>query len=257
MGLVLSFQPELVMSQRFYCPDPPRDGLYQLPADEARHLAQVCRFVPGDRVEIFDGKGFATAALVVEIRQNCAVLTAQGSPLRELTSPCMLTLATATPKGDRFDWLIEKATELGVARLIPLVTEYSVVDPRDSKLERLRRTIIEASKQSRRNRLMVLDSPRGWAEVVRSTGQTLRLLAQPGGQPTGQWPRFVSHQDVTLAVGPEGGFSRQEQDLALAVGWVPIRLSSQILRVETAGLAGAATILALCENLVPGSHPVH
>jgi 16S rRNA (uracil1498-N3)-methyltransferase len=245
------------MSQRFYCPDPPRDGLYKLPVDEARHLARVCRHIPGDRVEIFDGKGFATAALIVEIGKDSAMLTAQGTPLRELTPPCLLTLVTAIPKGDRFDWLVEKATELGVARLIPLLTEHSVVDPRDSKLERLRRTIVEASKQSRRSRLMVLDSPRGWAEVVRTTGRTVCLLAQPGGLPPAQWPRFDSHQEVTLAIGPEGGFSRQEQDLALAEGWVPIRLSSQILRVETAGLAGSAAILALCENLLPGSHPVH
>ena len=119
------------MSQRFYCPDPPRDGRYQLPADEARHLARVCRHVPGDRVEIFDGKGFATAALIVEIARDSAVLVAQGPRLQELTSPCPLTLATAIPKGDRFDWLVEKATELGVDRLIPLVTEHSVVDPRD------------------------------------------------------------------------------------------------------------------------------
>ena len=172
------------MSQRFYCPDPPRDGRYRLPADEARHLARVCRHVPGDRVEIFDGKGFATTALIVEIGKDSAVLVAQGLPIHELTSPCSLTLATAIPKGDRFDWLVEKATELGITRLIPLVTEHSVVDPRDSKLERLRRTIIEASKQSRRNRLMVLDSPLGWVDLVRS--------ARPGGASPGPARRPVA-----------------------------------------------------------------
>ena len=166
------------MSQRFYCPDPPRDGRYRLPADEARHLARVCRHVLGDRVEIFDGKGFATTAQIVEIGKDSAVLVAQGQPIQELTPPCSLTLATAIPKGDRFDWLVEKATELGVARLIPLVTEHSVVDPRDSKLERLRRTIIEASKQSRRNRLMVLDSP---SELGRPGA-----VGRPGG--ASAWP---------------------------------------------------------------------
>jgi len=235
------------VSQRFYCPDPPRDGRYQLPADEARHLARVCRHVPGDRVEIFDGKGFATSALIVEAGKESAVLVAQGSPLEEFRSPCSLTLATAIPKGDRFDWLVEKATELGIVRLIPLVMDHSVVDPRGSKLERLRRTIIEASKQSRRNRLMILDSPLSWADLVHSARQALRLLARPGGLSPGRWPR-LDGRDAILAVGPEGGLSPAEEDLALAAGWHPVRLSSHILRVETAGLAGAAAILALCEE---------
>ncbi len=248
MGRDLWSQPELIVSQRFYCPDPPREGRYQLPAEEARHLARVCRHVPGDHVEIFDGRGFATSALIVETGKDSAVLVAQGPPLEELTSPCSLTLATAIPKGDRFDWLVEKATELGIDRLIPLVTEHSVVDPRDSKLERLRRTIIEASKQSSRNRLMVLDSPLSWVDLVRSARQTVRLLARPGGLSHGRWPRFEGQRDAILAVGPEGGFSPGEEDLALAAGWHPIRLSRYILRVETAGLAGAAAILALTEE---------
>jgi 16S rRNA (uracil1498-N3)-methyltransferase len=248
MGSDLSSQPEPIVSQRFYCPDPPRDGRYQLPADEARHLTRVCRHVPGDRVEIFDGKGFATSALIVETGKDSAVLVAKGPPLEEFTSHCALTLATAIPKGDRFDWLVEKATELGIVRLIPLVTEHSVVDPRDSKLDRLRRTIIEASKQSRRNRLMVLDSPMSWVDLVQSARQELRLLARPGGLPPGCWPRLDGKLDAILAVGPEGGFSPAEEELALAAGWHPIRLSSHILRVETAGLAGAAAILALCEE---------
>ena len=128
MGLELSSHLELIVSQRFYCPDPPRDGRFRLPADEVRHLTRVCRFAPGDRVEIFDGKGFATSALITEVGKDQAVLVAEGPPLQELAPPCPLTLATAIPKGDRFDWLVEKATELGVARLIPLITEHSVVD---------------------------------------------------------------------------------------------------------------------------------
>jgi 16S rRNA (uracil1498-N3)-methyltransferase len=248
MGIHLWFMPEPIVSQRFYCPDPPRDGRYQLPAEEARHLARVCRHVTGDRVEIFDGKGFATAAEIVEVGKDSALLIAQGSPIQELTPFCSLTLATAIPKGDRFDWLVEKATELGIARLIPLVTKNSVVDPRGSKLERLRRTIIEASKQSRRNRLMVLDSPSSWVDLVRSADQAIRLLARPGGLMPARLPRLVGRHDVVFAVGPEGGFSPKEEELALASGWQPIRLSSHILRIETAGLAGAAAILALCEE---------
>jgi len=248
MGPDLWSEPESIVSQRFYCPDPPRDGRYRLQVDEARHLTRVCRHTPGDRVEIFDGKGFATIALIVEVGKDSAELVAKGPPIAELTPPCALTLATAIPKGERFDWLVEKATELGIARLIPLVTERSVVDPRDAKLERLRRTIIEASKQSRRNRLMVLDSPVSWADLVHFEPQQVRLLALRSGLPPDRWPRLDGRREAVLAVGPEGGFSPAEEDVAKAAGWHPIRLGTHVLRVETAGLAGAAAVLARCEE---------
>ena len=155
------------MSSRFYCPDPPRDGRFRLGAEESRHLARVSRHVAGDLVELFDGQGFATLARVVEVGKDRVELIAEGEPIPEARPRCSLTLATAIPKGDRFDWLVEKATEIGVGRLIPLVTERSVVDPRESKLERLRRTIIEACKQSGRNRLMTLEPVTAWADLVR------------------------------------------------------------------------------------------
>jgi 16S rRNA (uracil1498-N3)-methyltransferase len=236
------------VSIRFFCPDPPQVGRYRLDVDESRHLLRVCRHKVGDQVELFDGRGFATRAQVVEIGKDRVELITAGPPLPERASPCLLTLATAVPKGDRFDWLVEKATELGVARLIPLVTEHSVVDPRDSKLDRLRRTIVEASKQCRRNRLMILDPPVSWNDFIRSARKGLGLVAQPDGLPPGRWPLIFPGQEVLLAVGPEGGFSLAERDLAEADGWHPICLSVNGLRIETAGLAGCAAILARCEE---------
>jgi 16S rRNA (uracil1498-N3)-methyltransferase len=232
------------LSQRYYCPDPTREGRYHLPDDEARHLSRVCRGEPGDRVELFDGKGFATRAVIVEIGRNFAVLAADGQPIVSSPCPCALTLATAFPKGQRVDWLVEKATELGVSRLIPLLTEHSVVDPRDAKLERLRRTIIEASKQSKRNQLMVLDDPMSWADLVRTSQSGTRLLAQPNGLVLAHWPPLENQREIVLAVGPEGGFTAKEEALAIGAGWTPITLGPYVLRIETAGLAGAAAILS-------------
>ena len=107
-------ETEPIVSSRFYCPDPPREGRYRLGAEEARHLARVCRHVPGDHVEIFDGNGFATVARIVEIDRHHVDLVAEGEPIAEPSPPFLLTLATALPKGDRLDWLVEKATEIGV-----------------------------------------------------------------------------------------------------------------------------------------------
>ncbi len=232
------------MSQRFYCPDPPRNGRYHLQPEEARHLARVSRYALGDCVELFDGKGFATLARIVELGRDRVDLVAEGAPLPDVSGPCWLTLAIAIPKGERFDWLVEKTTELGVSQLIPLITERAVVDPRNSKLERLKRTIIESSKQSRRNRLMELGPTMTWSELVRRANDQLRLIALPEGLPWGRWPSLGEARRTLLAIGPEGGFSPAEVEMARAVGWHPVRLSAQILRIETAAIAGAAMVLA-------------
>ncbi len=148
--------------------------------------------------------------LTAQVLADCAggvELRVEGEWLPEAPPPFALTLATAVPKGDRFDWLIEKATELGVERLIPLVTDRSVVDPRGSKLDRLRRSIIEASKQCRRARLMVLDEPIEWTKLVASFPDATRFLADPRGIPPHRWPAIPRGGAVVLAVGPEGGFT--------------------------------------------------
>jgi 16S rRNA (uracil1498-N3)-methyltransferase len=232
------------VSDRFYCPAAPRDGRYHLSPDESRHLSRVCRLGVGDRVEIFDGRGFATSAEVVAAAGDSVELVAVGEPLPIRQPPCSLTLATAVPKGDRLDWIVEKATELGVDRLIPIIAERTVVVPRGSKLERLRRSIVEASKQSRRSRLMRLDEPVEWPGLVDSFPGALTFLADPGGSTPSQWPAIPPGREVVLAVGPEGGLTAAEVELAVGAGWNAIQLGCNTLRIETAGLAGCAILLA-------------
>ena len=232
------------MSERFYCPESPRAGRYRLGPDESRHLVRVCRLGVGDRVEIFDGRGFATAAEIAHTSTEGAELVAIGEPIVSGPSSFTLVLATAIPKAERFDWLVEKATELGVARLIPIVAERSVVVPRGSKLERLRRSIVEASKQCRRSRLMELAEPVEWGELLGAFPQAARLLAEPRGAPAARWPAICRGSELVLAVGPEGGFTGAESERAVETGWFPIRLADNILRVETAGLAGCAALLS-------------
>ena len=232
------------MSDRFYCPAAPRDGRYHLSPEESRHLSRVCRLGVGDRVEIFDGRGFATGAEVVAAAVDSVELVAVGEPFPTRQTPCSLTLATAVPKGDRLDWIVEKATELGVDRLIPIIAERSVVVPRGSKLERLRRSIVEASKQCRRARLMWLDEPVEWPRLVDSFPGALTFLADPGGSAPSQCPAILPGREVVLAVGPEGGLTAGEVELAIGAGWNAIRLGCNTLRIETAGLAGSAILLA-------------
>lgn len=232
------------MSARFYCPDPPTQGKYHLDADESRHLSQVCRLKVGDEVELFDGGGRAVAARVVELGRKAVALVAAGEPRLEPPPRVGITLAIAVPKGDRFGWLVEKATELGVARLVPIQTARSVVEPRATKIDRLRRTVVEASKQCRRDRLMVLEEPTPWPRIAERQPDALRLIAHPGGADHQDWPPIVAGGEVVLAVGPEGGFTDDEVKSAGSLGWRPVSLGRLVLRIETAGLAGCAAILA-------------
>jgi 16S rRNA (uracil1498-N3)-methyltransferase len=230
------------LGARFYCPTSPREGRQRLAGDEAHHLSRVCRLGVGDVVEVFDGQGLATRSEVVAIDHGSVELV-----IRAVLPACIpglqLTLATAVPKGERFDWLVEKATELGVARLIPIVTARSVVQPGKAKLDRLRRSIIEACKQCRRDRLMILEPPMDWERVVEATAHPARFLADPNGFPFAAWPAIQEMQAATLAVGPEGGFEAAERELAVKAGWAPICLGVNTLRIETAGLAGSAALL--------------
>jgi 16S rRNA (uracil1498-N3)-methyltransferase len=228
----------------FYCPDRPRDGRVRLGPEETRHLARVCRLAAGDRVEIFDGRGTVLHAEVAATGGSCVELTVLGPPLPGREPACSLALATAVPKGERFGWLVEKATELGVDRLIPMITERSVVEPRASRLARLRRSIVEASKQCRRARLMTLEAPMAWTEAVDSFAGSIRLMADPGGCGPARWPVIPARGSVVLAVGPEGGFTDSERATAATQGWLAINLGPHTLRIETAGLAGCAALLA-------------
>jgi 16S rRNA (uracil1498-N3)-methyltransferase len=236
------------LADRFYSPELSKTDQLVLDGDEAKHLARVRRLGPGDVVEVFDGRGFATRAEVTSVGRDRVELRAFGDPLPDRESACRLTLGTAVPKGERFDWLVEKATELGVECLVPLLTERSVVDPSDAKLDRLRRVIVEASKQCGRNRLMVLDRPSAWYAFLSMPEGASRFLAHPDGLPPSAWPRPRTGGSATLAIGPEGGFTDAEVDLARAAGWNVVSLGASLLRIETAGLAGCSMLLALCEG---------
>lgn len=227
------------MADRFYLPDLPRSGTATLPGDEAHHLSRVRRLAEGARVELFDGLGGSCRGQVIQVGKHEVELRLDDFATEPPTTPA-LTLATAVPKGERFDWLVEKATELGVARLVPLVTERSVVDPRTAKLDRLRRLIVEACKQCGRSRLMALDEPTPLGHYLAAERAERRWLAHPG---EGAF-RSGELTPCAVAVGPEGGFTPREVDEARAAGWRTAGLGTTLLRIETAGIVAATLLLA-------------
>ena len=227
---------------RFFLPGLPEQGTVQLDGPEAHHLAHVLRLTAGQVVELFNGQGRSATALISHVHKKAVQLELQ-SVRQCVRSGPQLTLAVAVPKGDRFDWLVEKAVELGVARLVPLITSRSVVDPRDSKLDRLRQTVVAACKQSRQDFLMDLAAPLSWRDYVAQISANERhWIAHPGGPPLRAMLADGGAGAITVAIGPEGGFSDDEVAAAVAAGAAPVALGELILRVETAALAVAALI---------------
>ena len=179
------------MSQRFFVSSPIVGERATLTDAEAHHLIHVMRAIAGDEVTLFDGSGCEFAARIESIGRSEVELTIIERRAVDRELPLRLTLAVALPKGDRQQVLVEKATELGVAGLVPLVTQRGVAQPSDSALNRLRRAAIEAAKQCGRNRLMEIAAPASWSDYAPRAAEanaqpfTARLLRAPGRKTLG------------------------------------------------------------------------
>ena len=230
------------MSERFFVATPPAAGRAILSGDEARHLTRVLRARVGDAVTLFDGRGQAWQAQVAAIGRHDVELET-GAAVADPPTACRpLSLAVALPKGERQKWLVEKLTELGATRLIPLVTTRGVAEATPAARERLMRGVIEACKQCGRNRLMEIPEPESLADlVVRKDPAVAGIIAEPGGGSLeAAIPRAAS--EILALVGPDGGFTPDELATARAAGFVPVSLGPHVLRIETAAIAVAARL---------------
>jgi 16S rRNA (uracil1498-N3)-methyltransferase len=258
------------MSERFYINLPLAKGPVELTGAEAHHLATVCRLRAGDAVCLFNGDGREYVASIRAVAKKTVLLEIVGIDALQRELPFVLEVAAPLPKGDRGTFLVEKLTELGVTSFVVLSSERSVVHPREGKLDKLHRHVIEASKQCGRNRLMRTAGPEPWSSYCRGAPPaTVCLLAHPRGTnrvcSTAQVTRPESSKgvppvppeslqymvdapvtdssEVRLAVGPEGGFTESEVAMASATGWHLVDLGPRILRIETAALALAVAVI--------------
>jgi 16S rRNA (uracil1498-N3)-methyltransferase len=225
------------MGDRFYTPHPLARGEFVLDGPEAHHLATVRRFTPGDRVTLFNGDGREYPAEVLSVGKKSVALTVLSVEEVNRELPFPLVVASAVPKGDRADFLIEKLTELGVTRFVPLVTERSVVQPKEAKVEKFDRMVIEASKQCGRNVLMQVSASMRWNDIVQLADLPQHRCVL---HPNGIFAPGEGTGPAVVAIGPEGGFTDAEVALATAQGWRRVSLGPRILRTETAAIAAAA-----------------
>jgi 16S rRNA (uracil1498-N3)-methyltransferase len=233
--------------RRFHVPGLPQGGEIRLGGDEGRHLARVLRARPGDEVELFDGLGRAARAEVVTVERDAVVL-AVGEPVPAREPSREVTLCSAIPKGKRMDWLVEKATEAGVARIVPLAPDRAARrEAGDNTVRRWRRAALEAAKQSGRSVVPAIADPVTLDEALAATDGAQRLLASPGAAHA---PTVCGLSPVAVFVGPEGGFTPDEIARLACAGAVPVGLGGLILRIETAAIVAVHAL-----SWAPSSDP--
>lgn len=237
---------------RFYCPQPLAAGAtIDLPESVAHHL-HVVRLQAGAALTLFDGSGGQYRATLLEVGKKRASASVDAFEPVDTELPYVVTLAQGLPEGSKMDWIVEKAVELGVAAVQPLAAQRSVVrlsgDRLDKRQAHWQGVIESASEQSGRNRLaqlLPLAEFRRWIETPPATPQPRILLSPRGTQSLAGWAQAQGPRALTLLVGPEGGFSPEEEDAAIAAGALPLSMGPRVLRTETAALAALAMLAGI------------
>jgi 16S rRNA (uracil1498-N3)-methyltransferase len=215
------------------------EQLVQLGHDEAHHL-RVRRAEPGQHVTLRDGAGLTGEAVLLESTPKHALIRLV--EVDRVPAPAPLELLVAAGDKERFGWLVEKAAELGVTRIVPVQTDRTAGVASgivSSHLHRLRRRALDSIKQS----------GAAWAPVIAEVCRFVDALAMGDGSrrwladSTGAWPpERLDEGPAAVIVGPEGGLTTRERQAACAAGWTPVRLGTSILRFETAAIAAAVSI---------------
>ena len=252
--LTLLAAPKVMTRRRFYAPQAafaPDKKSVTLSSEETRHLRDVLRLLAGDEIYVFDGAGREFHCVVEVIAKDATELRviAEVAPARP-ESPLNLTLAIALLKGEKFDLVIQKATELGVKRIMPLDTNRADVRLRNSvdeqkRVTRWRRIALEAAKQSGRALLPEITASlslkallMSCAEGEDSTSAIWLMFSERGGRSLAETNNLAGRPAGVIAVvGPEGGWADEELKLAQDTGWEIVTLGGRTLRAETAAIA--------------------
>jgi 16S rRNA (uracil1498-N3)-methyltransferase len=254
----------LMQRRRFYASPDEFDGkLVRLSPDESHHLLRVLRLTRGEEVYVFDGCGEEFQCRFAEVEGKSAVLEVIARLSDEVESPLRLTLVQALTKGEKFDWIVQKATELGVSRIIPLASEHADLklngEQAEKRVERWQRISLEALKQCGRRRQVEICKPCTLADFLAESSAAAALEESPaaiiffnerGGSLINQALEALQQRGAVIAlVGPEGGWSDREIECLQAQGCLAVTLGRRVLRTETAALAALTLLQHLLGDL--------
>jgi 16S rRNA (uracil1498-N3)-methyltransferase len=232
------------MGRRRFFVDEVRNQQAELLGDDAHHLVRVLRVEKGQRFEISDNRNVYLSE-VIEARKD-RVTFAVLEKLPSAPPASYITLLLALTKFDRFEWALEKCTEAGVYRFIPVMaarSEKGIDRAAPKRLTRWRRIVLEASQQSRRDTLPVVNDPLPFRAALDSPAPHRFFLdEEPGGPPLIDVVNRTGEPTAALLVGPEGGWTETEREQAHTSGWLSVSLGPMILRAETAAVVAAALL---------------
>jgi 16S rRNA (uracil1498-N3)-methyltransferase len=224
----------------------------RLPPAQSTHLLRVLRLRPGAALTLFNGRGGEYTAELLGAEKSGARLAVREHAALERESPLGVTLLQGVARSERMDFIVQKATELGVQRIVPLSCEFSVVRldaaNRRRRGEHWRAVAVAACEQCGRNRLPQIEPIGDFAEVCAASSAELKLMLLPQA-PDSLAALAMRAQSAAILIGPEGGLSGREQLLAQRCGFRACRLGPRILRTETASLAALAALQACAGDL--------
>lgn len=234
----------------------------ELSAEESHHLAHVLRLREGAQVQVFDGAGQEWLGEVVEANPRRTRLRLLAPLTYPVDSPLCLTLAVALLKGEKFDWVLQKATELGVSRIVPLMTDHCEWRRSDEgtagRSARWQRITLEAAKQCGRRTCVEVSPPTLFADLCASRAgepDTTLLLTERGGH---SWKEVATRlgtvSRLTVIIGPEGGWSDAEHALTEEAGFPHLHLGPRILRAETAAISAVTFAQLVFGDLTAAPH---
>ncbi|PCJ32765.1 MAG: 16S rRNA (uracil(1498)-N(3))-methyltransferase [Gammaproteobacteria bacterium] len=237
---------------RLYCPELNSDlDEFTLPSAIHRHAVQVLRLKKGNRVQLFDGKGLEYNAEFIEVGKRESRVELKEKLQINVESPLDVTLLQGISRGERMDYALQKAVELGVNRIIPVETERCNVQlssgRADKRLAHWQGVIVSACEQSGRSVLPSLTTIMSLEQALKASDASCRLILDP--EATSGFTTIEKHDSIALLIGPEGGLSEQEINNAEQAEFQPVRFGPRILRTETATAAALAVIQTLWGDL--------
>ena len=217
-------------------------GSIVLNKEESRHCIKVLRLKKGDPILVMNGKGSIYKAVIDNPDSNACHVTILNEESRQSNRSYHLTIAIAPTKNmDRFEWFLEKSTEIGIDRIVPIICQHS--ERKDLKTERLEKILISAIKQSGQLFLPELTQPILYKDFIRQSFNADKFIAHcDAGEKSGFKNSLIAGRNVVILIGPEGDFDSAEIKLAMEQNFVPVSLGESRLRTETAGIVACHTV---------------